>query len=202
MPRPRCRRAPWLTGLAAAGCVVLVWQTSGSAFSTDTADSSRAELASSRSGGSLALSLDNASTARFTATNLKPGATGTRCLAITSSGRLPATVKMYGTEAATSRALASWITLTITQGSGSRSGRCAGFTPLPTGARLYSGTLARFARTATSYRSGLGTWAPTGAAPQTRVFRISYTLQAGTPNSAQAGTAAITFTWEAQQRAG
>lgn len=201
MLRPgRC--AAWLAGLAAAGCVGLVWHASDSAFTIAAADSSRAASASDWSGGPLTLSADNASGARFSATNLKPGASSARCVAITAGARLPATVRMYGTGAASNRALASWITLTITQGSGSQSGRCTGFTPLPTGALLYCGSLARFARTASDYRSGLRTWTPTGAAPQMRVFRISYTLQADTPNSAQAGTASITFTWQAQQRAG
>jgi len=63
---------------------------------------------------------------------------------------------------------------------------------------VYSGTLSGFAASAGSYASGLGTWTPTGSGPETRVFRFIYTLDPTTTNPAQSGTAAIGFTWEAQ----
>jgi hypothetical protein len=92
-------------------------------------------------------------------------------------------VKLYGTGAVTTQALASWIIRTISQGSGvGVGGGCTGFRPLHSGARVYAGTLARFAHTTTSYPTGLGNWAPTGRVPQTRVFQFSYTLNAATPN--------------------
>jgi len=51
---------------------------------------------------------------------------------------------------------------------------------------------------ATSFATGLGTWAPTGTASETRVFQITYTLDPAAPNTVQGGTASIGFTWEAQ----
>jgi hypothetical protein len=151
------------------------------------------------SAGTVALSDDDAATALFTATNLEPGSTDTRCIAVTSTGSLESAVRLYGTGATTTNALSSHITVTITQGTGgSFSGGCGGFTPLASGSAVYTGSLADFGTTATSYATGLGTWAPTGSAPETRVFRFVYTLDAGAPNTTQGGTAALGFTWEAQ----
>jgi hypothetical protein len=151
------------------------------------------------SAGTVALSDDDAATALFTATNLEPGSTDTRCIAVTSTGSLESAVRLYGTGATTTNALSSHITVTITQGTGgSFAGGCGGFTPLASGSAVYTGSLADFGTTATSYATGLGTWAPTGSAPETRVFRFVYTLDAGAPNTTQGGTAALGFTWEAQ----
>jgi hypothetical protein len=78
-------------------------------------------------------------------------------------------------------------------GSGGGFGSCAGFTSAGT---IYSGTLDGFTTSATNYGSGVGSWAPSGTA--NRVYRISYTLNASTPNSAQGGNTAATFQWESQ----
>lgn len=149
--------------------------------------------------GNVALSDDDAATALFTATNLEPGSTGSRCIAVTSTGSLASEVRLYGTGAATTNALSSHITLTVTQGTGgSFAGGCAGFTPLASGASVYNGSLANFGTASTDYATGLGTWAPVGGAPETRVFQFVYTLDAAAPNTTQGGTAALGFTWEAQ----
>lgn len=149
--------------------------------------------------GTVALSDDDSATALFTATNLAPGSTGTRCIAVTSTGSLASAVRLYGTGATTTNALSSHITLTITQGTGgSFAGGCVGFTPLVSGSAVYAGSLANFGTTATNYATGLGTWAPTGTAAETRVFQFAYTVDAGAPNTTQGGTAALGFTWEAQ----
>jgi hypothetical protein len=180
-----------LTGLLVSGGVV--WQASYSAFSATTTNPT-----SNWSSGTVALSDDDTNTALFTASNLKPGATGTKCIAVTSTGSLASTVKLYGTGAATTNALSTYVNLTITQGTGGTFGSCTGFTPLGTGSSVFSGTLAGFASSATAFASGLGTWAPTGTGSETRVFQLVYTLDPAVPNSAQAGTAALGFTWEAQ----
>jgi hypothetical protein len=149
--------------------------------------------------GTVALSDDDSTTALFTASNLAPGSTGTKCIAVTSTGSLPSIVRLYGTGATTTNALSTHITLTVTQGTGGTfAGGCAGFTPLVSGSAVYTGSLANFGSTATSYATGLGSWAPSGTASETRVFRFVYTVDAGAPNTTQAGTAALGFTWEAQ----
>ena len=171
----------------------LVWHASYSAFSSTTSNPTNNWAA-----GTVSLSDDDSNTAMFTASNLKPGATGTKCIAVTSGGSLPSTVKLYGTGAATTNALSSSINLTVTQGTGGGYGSCTGFTPLVTGSSLFSGTLAGFASASTAFANGLGTWAPTGSGSETRTYQLTYTLDSAAPNTAQGGTAALGFTWEAQ----
>jgi|tagenome__1003787_1003787.scaffolds.fasta_scaffold20872267_2 hypothetical protein len=177
--------------LAASG--LLVAQSSYSAFSATTSNPTNNWAA-----GTVALSDDDSNTAMFNATGLKPGSTGTKCIAVTSTGSLPSAVKLYGTSPSTTNALSSSITLSVVQGNGGTFGSCTGFTPLGAGSSVFSGTLASFGTTATGFANGLGTWAPTGTASETRVFQFTYTLDAAAPNSTQGGTAAIGFTWEAQ----
>ena len=143
---PAARRArsppssPWSpipAALAVSGLVVA--QSSYSAYSATTVNPT-----SNWATGTVALTDDDNNTAAFTASNLKPGSTGTRCIVVSSTGSLPSSVKLYGTGAATTKALASDINLTITQGTGGSFGSCTGYTPLTTGSSVYSGTLAGF----------------------------------------------------------
>jgi hypothetical protein len=195
----RQRRAHRLAHLLAVPTAILlsgatIGTASFAAFSSTTASPT-----SNWEAGTVALTDDDSATALFTATDLEPGSTGTRCIAVTSSGSLASDVRLYGTAAATTNALSSHITLTVTQGTGgSFAGGCAGFTPLVSGSSVYAGSLADFGTTATDFATGLGTWAPAGGAPETRVFQFVYTLDAAAPNSTQGGTAALGFTWEAQ----
>lgn len=188
------RFAKWAAipaALALSGAVVA--QSSYAAFSATTVNPTNNWAA-----GTVALSDDDANVAAFSAENLKPGSTGTKVIAVTSNGSLASAVKLYGTGASTTNALSSYVNLTITQGTGGTFSSGSGFTPLTTGANVYTGTLAGFASSATGYSTGLGTWATTGTAPETRTFQIKYTVDAAAPNSTQGGTAAIGFTWEAQ----
>ena len=194
-PRRRSTRAITLgavaTGLVASGA--LVWGASYSAFSATTSNGSN-----NWSAGTVALTDDGNNTAMFNATNLKPGSTDSKCIAVTSSGSVASAVKLYGTGATTTKALSSSLNLTVVQGTGGNYGSCTGFTPLSSGSAVYTGTLASFGTAATNYSTGLGTWAPTGTASETRVYKITYGLDTSTPNSVQGGTASIGFTWEAQ----
>jgi hypothetical protein len=197
MPRLTARTAR-LAGWTAIPVALLVSglvisQASYSAFS-----SVASNPASNWTAGSVALTDDDAGSALFTATALKPGSTGTKCIAVTSTGSLASTVKLYGVGSATTNALSSSIALTVTQGTGGNFGSCTGFTALAAGSAVYSGTLAAFGTAATNYATGLGTWAPTGTGPETRVYRITYTVDAAAPNTTQNGTATVAFTWEAQ----
>jgi hypothetical protein len=164
-----------------------------SAFSSTTANPT-----SNWTAGTVMLADDDASSALFTATGLRPGSTGTKCIVVTSSGNLPSTVKLYGTGAATTNALSGSITLAVTQGTGGSFGSCTGFTPLASGASVYNGTLAAFAAGSTGFATGLGNWAPTGSASESRTYQFVYTVDAAAPNTTQGGTASIAFTWEAQ----
>ncbi|ROS60986.1 hypothetical protein EDF38_0062 [Frigoribacterium sp. PhB160] len=207
MSRPTSRTAriaAWIAipaALVASGLVVS--QASYSAFSSTTTNPT-----SNWSSGTVVLADDDggtsANSALFQATNLKPGQTGSNCIAVTSTGTLASTVKLYGTAAATTNNLASNITLSVVQGTGGGFGSCSGFTPLATGSSLYAGTLASFGTSYTNFANGVGTWAPTGTTgsatttSETRVYQVTYTVNANAANSVQGGTASLGLTWEAQ----
>jgi hypothetical protein len=174
--------------IAASGA--LVWQSSYSAFSSTTSNPT-----SNWAAGTVALADDDANTAMFAASGLRPGSTGAKCIAVTSTGTLPAGVKLYGTSYATTNNLAGNINLTVEEGSGATSSSCANFT---SGSTIYSGTLAAFGTSKTGYSTGVGTWAPTGTGSETKSYRVTYTLSSTTPDTAQGGTAAMGFTWESQ----
>lgn len=192
---PRAARlAAWIAipaALVASGVVVST--ASYAAFSSTTVNPTNNWTA-----GSVALSDDDNNTALFTANNLKPGSTGANCIAVTSTGSLPSAVKLYGTNVTTTKDLAANVNLTVEQGTGGGFGSCSGFTPAATGSSLYSGTVAGFGAASTNYATGVGSWTPTGTASETRVYRVTYTVSSTAPNTVQGGTAALGFTWEAQ----
>lgn len=182
------RSARWVRWSAAPVAMVasslLVWQASQSAFS-DTTDNG----ANNWAAGDVVISDDDAASAMFNPTNLKPGDTATECIRVTYSGSLAATVKLYGSVTGT---LDQYLDLTVEHGSGGTSASCAGFV---TDATIYSGTLDNFGNTATNFATGVGSWAPAGPG-QNKTYRFTYTVQNN--NAAQATTAQATFTWEAQ----
>jgi hypothetical protein len=198
MPRLTARTARlvgWIavpTALLASG--LAIGGASYSAFSATTVNPTN-----NWTTGTVALSDDDANTALFTASGLKPGSTDSKCIAVTSTGSLASAVKLYGTGASTTNALSGSINLVIQQGTGGTfSGGCGSFVANATTPTVYTGTLANFASTATNYANGLGTWTPTGSGSDTRVYKFTYTVDPSAPNSTQGGTAAIGFTWEAQ----
>jgi camelysin-like metallo-endopeptidase len=194
-PSRRLAKAASLVAVPAAVAVsgLVVSQASYSAYSASTENPT-----SNWASGTVALSDDDNNTAAFNVANLRPGSTRTKCIAVTSTGTLPSSVKLYATNPATTKDLAAHMRLRITQGTGGSSGGCAGFTPLAADARLYDGTLEGFGHAANSYASGLGSWSPTGRADETRTFRVVYSVDADAPDSTQGGTAAGGLTWEAQ----
>lgn len=175
---------------------VAVSQASYSAFSATTESSANNWAAGTvklDSGANKAAAGPSSGTAMFTVANLKPGSTGAKCITVTSSGSLASAVKLYATEAKTTNKLSSSIDLVITEGTGGDS-ICAGFTPA---GEIFNGTLATLG-SKKSFANGVGTWTPSGAAPETRTYKIVFTLNAAAPNSTQDGTASVGFTWEAQ----
>ena len=174
--------------LVASGA--LVWQSSYSAFSATTSNPT-----SNWTAGTVTLADDDSNTAMFTAAALKPGSTGSKCIAVTSTGTLASTVKLYGTGYATTNGLAPNINLVVEEGTGATSASCAGFTG---GSTVYTGALSAFGTTKTGFATGVGSWAPTGTGSETKSYKITYTLSASTPDTAQGGTAAVGFTWESQ----
>ncbi|MBP2417406.1 hypothetical protein ACFFOM_12660 [Microlunatus capsulatus] len=195
--RPSRRLAKVATLLAVPAAIavsgLVVSQASYSAYSATTVNPTN-----NWATGTVALTDDDNSTAAFTAANLKPGSTGEKCIAVTSKGSLASNVKLYATNPTSTKDLAANLNLKVVQGTGGSFGSCAGFTPLASGSELYSGTVAGFASTATGFHSGLGTWAPTGTADETRTYQISYAVRTEAPDSTQGGTASVGLTFEAQ----
>ncbi|AIV40867.1 MULTISPECIES: hypothetical protein [unclassified Curtobacterium] len=178
------------TAVLASGLVIA--QASYAAFSATTSNAPN-----TWSAGSVSLSDDDSDTALFTASGLQPGDTRTSCIVVTSTGSLPSTVKLYGTDPATTNALSSSLHVTVTEGTGGSFGKCSGFTPLSPAA-VWSGSLADLGSTATRFSNGIGTWRTAGGSSESRTYQVTVALDAATPNSAQNGTARIGLTWEAQ----
>ena len=188
-PQPRVLRlaaqSRWATApLALLVASLLVWNASSSAFQATTTNGTN-----SWASGSVAISDDDSGSAMFTATGLKPGDTGRKCILVTYGGSLAASVKLY---AAASGGLAQYLDLTVEQGTGGTSGGCGSFAPEST---LFNGTLSGFAAAANNYATGVGNWTPS-AAGATKAYRFTYTLR--DDNAAQGLAASATFTWEAQ----
>lgn len=179
--------------LALVASGLIVSQASHAAFSDKTSNDG-----TNWAMGSVALEDDDASSALFSATNLKPGAADSNCIAVTSSGSLPSAVRLYASDLEQTADLGSHISLQIRQGTGGGFGTCDGFTPAASTPVLFDGTLAGFASGSTSYATGKGTWKPTGDEKETVVYEISYSVDADAPNSLMGAKASVGFTWEAQ----
>ena len=172
----------------------IVGQASYAAFSADTSN-----VGNSLGVGTVALSDNDAGTALFALTNLRPGSSGSRCIVVTSTGTLPAGVKLYASNPATTRALSTYVDWTVNQGSGTTAfGSCTGFAPLTSGSSVFTGTLASFTGTAANYATGLGSWTPTGNGNESRTFQFTYTISSTIPDTAQGGTASFGLVWESQ----
>jgi hypothetical protein len=166
----------------------LVWQSAYAAFTDSTPT-----YTLTWSTGTVALTDDDAGAVMFSASGLRPGATQTRCITVTSTGSAPSLIRLYGTGRSSTKSLSSYLTLVVSAGTGGSSAGCAGFVPSST---VYRGTLAAFP---TSYASGVGSWTTAGdTAGETTSYQITYSLAATAPAGAQGGTAAVAFTWEAQ----
>ncbi len=168
-----------------------------SAFSSTTSNSGNSFAA-----GTVLVSDNDAAAAMYSVSNKKPGDQVVQCIKVTYTGSLAATVKLYTTSAIGT--VGSYIDLTIDKGSGSPTfPSCTGFTSEAT---IYTGTLASFAGTKSSYANGVSAFP--GAQTQWNqndalVYRFTLTLQ--DQNSANGGASALStgshaFTWEAQNQ--
>jgi hypothetical protein len=174
-------------GAALILATALVWQTAYATFSVTTYP-----FSTTFSTGTVAISDDDAGTALFSTTGLKPGAAATRCLTVTSTGSVPALVRLYGTGRSTTKSLSSYLNLTVLAGTGGGRSGCGAFTPEST---VYTGTLAAFP---TTYGSGVTAWTTAGTSGETRTYQLTYSMSSSAPASVQTGSAAVAFTWQAQ----
>jgi hypothetical protein len=153
--------------------------------------------------GTVSFSDNDDGAALYNAGNLKPGDTVTRCIKVTYTGTLPATVRMYSPSSP--GPLALYIDLTITQGTTTSSvfPGCSGFAATGAG-QLFAGTLQNFEQTRNTYANGLATAPGSGttwSASNALVYRVQATLQSSAPDAAQ-GTSSGThaFSWEARNQ--
>ncbi|SEQ80315.1 hypothetical protein [Microlunatus flavus] len=177
--------------LAVSGLVVA--QSSYSAYSATT---SRPQ--NNWSSGTVALTDDDSNAAAFSVANARPGATGSRCLVVTSNGSLPSEVRIYGANGTGTTSLAAYVDLTITQGTGGSFGSCDGFAALPDGAEVFRGSLMTFGMAHTGYANGVGGWSPAGTTPESRTYKLSYAISPDAPNETMGGTAGGDIVFEAQ----
>ncbi len=177
--------------LAASGLVVA--QASHAAYSSTTQSPT-----SSWDTGTVVLTDDDADAAAFSVTNARPGSSGSRCLVVTSTGTLPSEVRVYGANGRGTTELAGYMSLSITRGSGGSFGSCDGFRPEGDGTPIVDGSFVGFGMARTSYGNGVGGWSPTGAAPESRTYRIGWAISPDAPNSTMGGTVAGDIVFEAQ----
>jgi predicted ribosomally synthesized peptide with SipW-like signal peptide len=168
------------------------------AFGTFSAFSdTKSNNGNSFSAGTVTLTDNAATVAMFNAVNdAVPGAPSTdRCIKVSYTGSLAATVKLY-TGDTTGGNLAPYTDVTITPGtySGAEPAfpSCTNFAA--SGAAIYTGTLDNFRTTKNSWANGV-----TAVAAPNTVYKFSYTLNSGTPNTVQGGsTGTHSYTWEAR----
>ena len=182
----RARKVLWsvlvvaaLGGLAAFGAF--------SAFS-DTTSNPNNEFAA----GTVAIG-NNATSPLYSVTNGEPGtASADRCIRITYSGSLPATVKVY--RSALSGSLGQYLDLTVTKGTGTQED-CSDFSA---GASVYSSTLDAFG---TDWATGLALTNGSGDAAWGNGDAVTYRFSAAIQDDNAANgldTGVHSFTWEAR----
>lgn len=194
LPRIPSRRAT-RRGLvvSTAGALVLaatlVWQSAYAGFTdqtatlTATAGSATVQLTNDVEGVAMALTLDQ----------LRPGEGGSQCVEVTSTGSVPALVKLYAENRTGGSTLLSQLTFSWSAGTGGGgNGSCAGYTP---SGSAYNTTMSSFPVT---YDSGALPWTTTGSpAGESRTYQLTYKLADGAPASVKGTSAKITFVWEA-----
>jgi hypothetical protein len=173
-----------------------------SSFSSTTANPSNGFSA-----GTVNIS-DNDAGATFSLPNMVPGTTVSGCIQVTYTGSLTSAVHLYGSA---SGALQPYLNLTVTRGSESAPSfpSCSSFTPDATdymgaGAGVvYSGTLANFMSSHTSFADGLVD-APGAANGQSwttnsaHSYQFTFSLPSGVSSAAQGQSTTATLDWEAQ----
>lgn len=176
-------------GLVAAVAGVGVF----SAFSSTTSNPGNSFAA-----GTVTIGDNDAGTALYSVSNAKPGTTSTRCIRVTYTGSLDASVKLY---ASTVGAGGAYVDLAITSGTGTAAD-CSDFAADASNASVYSGTVKGFADTYSGWATGLAD--NPGAATkwvQNDAVTYRFTVTQQDNNSAQGtSTGAHSFTWEARNQ--
>jgi len=169
---------------------ILVMGTSRAAFFDITENTGNTFAA-----GDVVLTDDDSNAAMFTVSDMAPGDSAIKCIAVTYEGSLtPADIEMYVLAGdLTGTGLADYLDLTVELGTGGSFADCTGFS----GATVYTGELGAFAAANVDFASGTGSWTA-AATNDARTYRFTFTLQ--DENAAQGLGSGVTFTWEAQNQ--
>ena len=168
-----------------------------SAFSATTSNPGNSFAA-----GSVALTANNTASAFYNVSAAKPGDASTpKCMKVSYSGSLPATVKLYRSAFSAGSGLDQYLTLTITKGPGGSATDCSDFPSTGTTV-IYAGTLQGLGSSFAD-ANALSLTNQTGAAAWANSDTVNYKIQASlpsnTPNTANGlATGTHSFTWEAQ----
>ncbi|GAA4720697.1 hypothetical protein [Nocardioides conyzicola] len=159
------------TPVAMLAAAALVWQSSYAAFSGTTRNSGN-DWAT----GSVALTDDDAGSARFQVASMIPGDTETKCITVTANASTAGVVKAYLVNAVPSSAgLEKYVKVTVSAGNGGSFATCTGFTPLATGNPVVASTPLSQLALANSYANGVGGW-PVTAGTQSRTYQVTWTF--------------------------
>jgi hypothetical protein len=154
--------------------------------------------------GSVKLADNDAGAALYALTAAKPGDSQTSCIKVTYTGSLDANVRIY--TPSTIGELGPNVNLKIEPGTQTTPSfpSCTGFTP-DSGGALFEGTLASFGSERNSYANGIadnpGTVATKWVTNDSVVYRVTATLSASAPDTAQGKTTGShIIRWEAQNQ--
>ncbi len=185
----------WLLALPASLVVVsvLVVTSSVAAFTSTTNNTGNSFTA-----GTVQLVDDDLSAVMFTVADMVPTQTVSDCITVTYQGSVanPAAVKLYSGGYTDSGDFATYLNVTIEEGTGGTFGNCTGFTLENT--IESGGTVFDFDAAHTNYATGAGVWDP-ASTPESKTYRITVELDAAAPDAEQGeSVTAMTFTWEVQ----
>jgi hypothetical protein len=151
------------------------------------------------SSGTVTLADNDGGTALYDFTNAKPGDSQTSCIRVNYTGSLGANVRLYTPD--TIGVLGPQVNLKVEPGSQASPSfpSCTGFSA--DGAAIFDSALSTFP---TSYAGGVVDSPGAGSAwtnGDAVVYRVTATLSAGAPDSAQGATTGLhTIRWEAQNQ--
>lgn len=186
------------TPVAVIAAAALIWQSSYAAFTSTTRNSGN-DWAT----GSVALTDDDAGSARFQVAGMLPGDSETKCITVTANTTSPGLVKAYVVNSvAANSGLADHIALTINTGTGGSFASCTGFVAHTTGNPLMNQAPLSALTAYNSYATGVGGWA-VAAGTQSRTYQITWVfdtagLTQAEIDSFQGTHTGIDLQWELQ----
>ncbi len=208
-PNTRFRRVAVVAAgpIAVLAAGAMTWQSSYAAFTAETRNAGN-----SWSSGTVFLTNDGGGSARFSATNLLPSDTQTKCIKVTSTSSEIGHVKMYFLNAIPSSpapvpaGLENYIKVNVTSGDGGDFSTCTGFVADSSPAQpiVAAKSLAYLGTTYNTYGAGRGDWVTTGnTGGESKTYQIQWTFDTTGLNEAQINalmgdTVGLDFEWEIQ----